>query len=754
MSSPTKLPRGFLQASQARLDRIQQLKQERANQQVHPQPPQPAKKQQRTDSAEREPTAPPPPAQRPTSKTSKASTASSPSKSKTLLEIERIRDARKSRRSVAEQVKADREGKDERDLEIEQYTQFINDFRTTWLQRVGSDTKKAESSLLAAGSYWKADEHIKVCVRKRPVSDKEVARRCFDAVTTATAGGARAHVYVHEPRTALDQSRSIFTHPYKFDAVFDERTDNGTIYQATLKALMKDLFSDSGLTASLFCYGATGSGAVTIFGPNGGQGTSAKGDRKSATGLYYYACHDIFSLLSQDPSVAAKISFFEIYAGRAYDLFNQRIPLKIMEDKDGNTQVVGLSEHEVVSFEHCQQFMALGNASRTTGATDANSTSSRSHAIFKISLMKRSDNTSRQPQPHSTLCLIDLAGSERGKDVGPHASQTRRMEGAEINKSLLALKECIRALHKRSAHIPFRGSKLTQILRDSFAPPSEQTSGKNKRRRECKCLMIVNISPSSSDVENTLGGLHYANRVKELHIRDSDFDERDPELEADLNPTPAPDQADEEQVGSQEQFYSASDLEPQEEEDASRSSDVSVDLHDDGVQDQEGSGSDSSDILGGFTEGDDLTDDDDADHGGGDDGGGAELQGDGSQAADAGPQRTRKRTVTSSPSPKHALTEADIGQLSDAALATSLLDYEDYVIERHIATLDRLVDFAKEEEMLVEQRLGQRIDMHAYVTTAEAVLEEKTKALLKLSKELRCCRSMLEQVEARTQTKQ
>ena len=100
------------------------------------------------------------------------------------------------------------------------------------------------------------------------------------------------------------------------------------------------------------------------------------------------------------------------------------------------------------------------------------------------------------------MSFIDLAGSERGADVVDTTKQTR-MDGAEINKSLLALKECIRALDQDKKHTPFRGSKLTLVLKDSFTG-------------NCKTLMIGNISPSSNACEHTLNTLRYADRVKEL----------------------------------------------------------------------------------------------------------------------------------------------------------------------------------------------------------------------------------------------
>lgn len=100
------------------------------------------------------------------------------------------------------------------------------------------------------------------------------------------------------------------------------------------------------------------------------------------------------------------------------------------------------------------------------------------------------------------MSFIDLAGSERGADVTDTNKQTR-MDGAEINKSLLALKECIRALDQDKKHTPFRGSKLTLVLKDSFTG-------------NCKTVMIGNISPSSASCEHTLNTLRYADRVKEL----------------------------------------------------------------------------------------------------------------------------------------------------------------------------------------------------------------------------------------------
>ena len=143
-----------------------------------------------------------------------------------------------------------------------------------------------------------------------------------------------------------------------------------------------------------------------------------------------------------------------------------------------------------------------GASNRSTGSTSANRDSSRSHAVLQLHLRKSAG--SKVDVEHGRLTFIDLAGSERGADTD-QASRTTRLEGAEINTSLLALKEVIRALATGDAmaHIPFRGSKLTQVLKESFV-------GKNSRT-----VMVACVAPNMTNCEHTLNTLRYADRVKE-----------------------------------------------------------------------------------------------------------------------------------------------------------------------------------------------------------------------------------------------
>lgn len=245
--------------------------------------------------------------------------------------------------------------------------------------------------------------------------------------------------------------------------------------------------------------------------------------------------------LEQLPHLTITIRFFEIYGSKVFDLFNKRQRLELLEDGMGFTQVMGLTEIPVTDYHHFMELVERGKKDRTMGSTEANSESSRSHSVFQVTLYQENDlpqspsmslrNKSKSTSQSNLVAyqklikgqfsFVDLAGSERGSETG-NASRKTRQEGADINKSLLALKECIRALHRETniastsqpssdtgdgGHIPFRGSKLTQILRDSFTGKLSKT------------VMVATISPGSGSCEHTLNTLRYSDRVKELGRR-------------------------------------------------------------------------------------------------------------------------------------------------------------------------------------------------------------------------------------------
>merc|ERR1719478_2034433 len=243
-----------------------------------------------------------------------------------------------------------------------------------------------------------------------------------------------------------------------------------------------------------------------MMGPPKKPGDGAA-ERDRTPGIFLLAAQDIFRMLgNQEHShLGIYIAFYEIYCGKLFDLLNNRQILHARENAKSNVVIVGLQEHLVENVQELMEVIEYGLNSRTVGVTGANVDSSRSHAILQICLKDVRNKEDGKLREHGKISFIDLAGSERGADTLDTDRQTR-MDGAEINKSLLALKECIRALDQQSDHTPFRGSKLTQVLKESFIG-------------DCRTVMIANLSPASSASEHCLNTLRYADRVKELRSK-------------------------------------------------------------------------------------------------------------------------------------------------------------------------------------------------------------------------------------------
>ncbi|KAJ8566094.1 hypothetical protein K7X08_030571 [Anisodus acutangulus] len=333
---------------------------------------------------------------------------------------------------------------------------------------------------------------IKVVVRKRPLNKKEISRMEDDIVTVSD----NASLSVHEPKLKVDLTAYVENHEFCFDAVLDEYITNDEVYRATVEPIIPTIFQRT--KATCFAYGQTGSGKTYTMQP-----------------LPLRAAEDLVRLLHQpiyrNQMFKLWLSFFEIYGGKLFDLLSDRKKLCMREDGRQQVCIVGLQEFEVSDVQVVKEYIERGNASRSTGSTGANEESSRSHAILQLVIKKHNEVNSRRNNDRNEskggkvigkISFIDLAGSERGADTTDNDRQTR-IEGAEINKSLLALKECIRALDNDQLHIPFRGSKLTEVLRDSFVGNS-------------KTVMISCISPNAGSCEHTLNTLRYADRVKSL----------------------------------------------------------------------------------------------------------------------------------------------------------------------------------------------------------------------------------------------
>ncbi|XP_043817932.1 kinesin-like protein KIN-13B isoform X2 [Manihot esculenta] len=323
---------------------------------------------------------------------------------------------------------------------------------------------------------------IKVVVRKRPLNKKELAKNEEDIIETHSNS-----ITVHETKLKVDLTEYVEKHEFVFDAVLNEEVSNDEVYRETVEPIVPIIFQRT--KATCFAYGQTGSGKTYTMKP-----------------LPLKASRDILRLMHhtyRNQGFQLFVSFFEIYGGKLFDLLSDRKKLCMREDGKQQVCIVGLQEYKVSDVETIKDLIEKGSATRSTGTTGANEESSRSHAILQLAIKRSADGSeSKPPRLVGKLSFIDLAGSERGADTTDNDKQTR-MEGAEINKSLLALKECIRALDNDKSHIPFRGSKLTEVLRDSFVGNS-------------RTVMISCISPSSGSCEHTLNTLRYADRVKSL----------------------------------------------------------------------------------------------------------------------------------------------------------------------------------------------------------------------------------------------
>ncbi|RNF18796.1 putative MCAK-like kinesin [Trypanosoma conorhini] len=320
---------------------------------------------------------------------------------------------------------------------------------------------------------------IIVAVRKRPLNNSELNDGLYDVL--ATDPDNTHAIALLEPKQKVDLTKYIEKHRFTYDLVLDDRQSNRDVYEKTCKSLIETVFE--GGCATCFAYGQTGSGKTyTMLG------------KDAQEGIYLMAARDLYSRL--EPGMSIVVSFFEIYGGKLFDLLNEREKLACREDSRGVINVCGLTEHRVDDTGHLMRVIDYGNSIRAAGSTGMNADSSRSHAILHITVLNAKNRF------FGRFTFIDLAGSERGADT-LDSDRTTRLEGAEINKSLLALKECIRALDQNHRHIPFRGSKLTAVLRDCFTGNS-------------RTVMIGNVSPASGSCEHTLNTLRYADRVKEL----------------------------------------------------------------------------------------------------------------------------------------------------------------------------------------------------------------------------------------------
>ena len=284
---------------------------------------------------------------------------------------------------------------------------------------------------------------------------------------------------------------------FGFDKVFSESRGNEGIYEEEIKTLVQDVCQ--GMNGTCFAYGMTGAGKTHTM-----LGTTAQ--IKSEKGLVYIAVDDCISLMSQKRvDFQLKLSYLEIYNEHVRDLLNTGENLMVIEDPLKGIVIPNLKEFLVTSSSSAKELIDLGNTIRVMASTSANQFSTRSHAVLQLVLTQTAKEKSlANTQILSKLCLIDLAGSERAASTENRGQ--RMVEGANINRSLLALGNCINILsdsNKRGKFVPYRDSKLTRILKESLGGNTQT-------------VMIACISPANSALEETLNTLRYAERARNI----------------------------------------------------------------------------------------------------------------------------------------------------------------------------------------------------------------------------------------------
>jgi len=313
---------------------------------------------------------------------------------------------------------------------------------------------------------------VRVCVRKRPLFEHERGADEFDVISVR--GGTE--LVIHNCLTKPDLRSLFVSHMgFQFAHVFGDATQDDEVYTHCSAPAVQHVLR--GGVATLFMFGQTGSGKTHTM-----EGLI----RRAAHHLYHGGGWEERGPPDDSP---VTLVAFEIAGKTMRDLLDRSgKELKVMEDRDRCTHVMGVSSQRVASPEELLELIWSAQAHRATRATQVNDTSSRSHAVYRI---YRGGEGPGNP----VLTMVDCAGSERREDSTHHDAQTRK-DAAEINSTIFALKECFRVMRSsKGQQPPYRESLLTRVLSDSFS--SDQAL----------IVAIGTVSPSATDTEHSMGTL-------------------------------------------------------------------------------------------------------------------------------------------------------------------------------------------------------------------------------------------------------
>lgn len=368
---------------------------------------------------------------------------------------------------------------------------------------------------------------ILVAVRIRPLNNKEIdcgIKSCVKAISDSI-------VVIEKEGDGTNYLKSQMNSltEYQFDKVYNEFSTQQDVYNGTAKLYITNFINGQNVT--VFAYGATGAGkSHTMLGNTRADSAANNADN----GIIPNAVKDVFTelnnkkkLMKYKENYEIIVNFIEVYNEQVYDLLEPTGKvLSVREDPErGVVVVAGVTEQKVDSLKEVMDCLSFGNKNRKTEATLANAVSSRSHAVLQVILRHTLLNDNgKETLIESKLSLIDLAGSERASATNNRG--VRLFEGANINKSLLALANCINALAGNNSNtssltsststntstgaikklnVKYRDSKLTHLLKSSL-------------EGNCNLIMIANINPSNLTYEDSHNTLKYANRAKNIKV--------------------------------------------------------------------------------------------------------------------------------------------------------------------------------------------------------------------------------------------
>nr|AAC72294.1 kinesin family member protein KIF3A [Homo sapiens] len=333
-------------------------------------------------------------------------------------------------------------------------------------------------------------DNVKVVVRCRPLNEREKSMCYKQAVSVDEMRGT---ITVHKTDSSNEPPKT-----FTFDTVFGPESKQLDVYNLTARPIIDSVLE--GYNGTIFAYGQTGTGKTFTM-----EGVRAIPELR---GIIPNSFAHIFGHIAKaegDTRFLVRVSYLEIYNEEVRDLLgkDQTQRLAVKERPDVGVYIKDLSAYVVNNADDMDRIMTLGHKNRSVGATNMNEHSSRSHAIFTITIECSEKGIDGNMHVRmGKLHLVDLAGSERQAKTG--ATGQRLKEATKINLSLSTLGNVISALvDGKSTHVPYRNSKLTRLLQDSLGGNS-------------KTMMCANIGPADYNYDETISTLRYANRAKNI----------------------------------------------------------------------------------------------------------------------------------------------------------------------------------------------------------------------------------------------